>query len=80
MKHRPVSSHRKNTPQKPKRHEPASVRWLRNWLKQVERWESAPRFLGWTFPDLKDGDKKAEEFLRGVRTIISNYDRGDSHA
>jgi hypothetical protein len=39
--------------------------WLRVWLDRVSRWP------GVTFPGLRDGDRKAEEFVCIVRDLVA---------
>lgn len=41
--------------------------FLREWLFRVDQWTS-----GVTFPGIKDGDRLAEEFVAGVRRLVSS--------
>lgn len=42
-----------------------TVAWLKGWLEKVEKWP------GVTFPNLKDGDAKAAEFVGMVRELVA---------
>ena len=39
--------------------------WLSNWLKVVEKWPAV------TFPNMKDGNRRAQEFLATVRELLA---------
>ena len=45
--------------------------FFRRWLKEVDRWKQDPRYLGVTFPGLKDGDRLAEELVQFARDIVA---------
>jgi hypothetical protein len=51
---------------KEKRCRQADVEKLRRWLAWVDTWKT-----GVTFPGLKDGDRKAEEFVMSVRKLVA---------
>lgn len=41
--------------------------WLRSWLSKVDTWPH-----GVTFPNLKNGDRKAEDFVKMVRELVAD--------
>jgi len=48
---------------------------LRSWLAKVDTWRH-----GVTFPNLKDGDRQAEDFVRMVREMVAEGGEGTSKA
>lgn len=45
--------------------------YCRQWLKKVDSWKAHPRYLGVTFPGLKDGDRLAEELVQFARNVVA---------
>ena len=54
-----------------KRQRRAAQTVFRRWLKQVERWEKNPRYLGVTFPGITNGDRLAEELVQFARDVVA---------
>lgn len=48
---------------------------LRMWLAEVDAWPH-----GVTFPNLKDGDRQAEDFVKMVRELVAEGFKADSTA
>ena len=49
----------------------ARIEELRRWLTRADSWKQLPGYAGATFPGLKDGDRKAEEFIRFIRVLVA---------
>jgi hypothetical protein len=47
---------------------------LRSWLAKVDTWRH-----GVTFPNLKDGDRQAEDFVRMVREMVAEGSDGQTN-
>ena len=54
-----------------KRKRRADQEFFRQWLKEVEGWKKHPRYLGVTFPGIKDGDRLAEELVQFARDVVA---------
>jgi hypothetical protein len=54
-----------------KRQRRAAQKIFRQFLKKVDRWEKDPRYLGVTFPGIKDGDRLAEELVQFARDVVA---------
>ena len=54
-----------------KRERRFALAFFSRWLKQVDRWEKDPRYLGVTFPGIKDGDRLAEELVQFARDVVA---------
>src|SRR5262249_53478936 len=54
-----------------KRNLRAYQQFFRRWLKEVDRWKQHPRYLGVTFPGIKDGDRLAEELVQFARDVVA---------
>ena len=48
----------------------AAQTFFRRWLKEVDSWKKHPRYLGATFPGIKDGDRFAEELVQFARDVV----------
>ena len=53
-----------------KRQRRAGQAFFRRWLKEVDSWKKHPRYLGATFPGIKDGDRFAEELVQLARDVV----------
>ena len=54
-----------------KRRRRAAQEFFRRWLKEVDDWKKRPRYLGVTFPGVKDGDRLAEELVQFARDVVA---------
>jgi hypothetical protein len=54
-----------------KRQRRAAQRVFRRWLKEVDSWKTHPRYLGVTFPGIKNGDRLAEELVQFARDVVA---------
>lgn len=59
------------TTTKQQKHARAAQEFFRRWLKDVDRWKKHPRYLGITFPGVKDGDRLAEELVQFARDVVA---------
>jgi len=54
-----------------KRQRRAAQKFFRRWLNELDRWQTHPRYLGVTFPGVKDGDRLAEELVQFARDVVA---------
>jgi hypothetical protein len=54
-----------------KRQRRAAQKFFRRWLKEVDTWRKHPRYLGATFPGVKEGDRLAEELVQFARDVVA---------
>lgn len=54
-----------------KRQRRAAQKFFRRWLNEVDSWKKHPRYLGVTFPGVKDGDRLAEELVQFARDVAA---------
>ena len=54
-----------------KRQRRAAQTFFRRWLNKVDSWKKDARYLGVTFPGVKDGDRLAEDLVPFLRDVIA---------
>lgn len=54
-----------------KRRRRAAQEFFRRWLKEVDCWKKHPRYLGVTFPGIRDGDRLAEELVQFAQDVVA---------
>jgi len=54
-----------------KRQRRAALKFFRRWLNEVDSWKAHPRYLGMTFPGVKDGDRLAEELVQFAQDVAA---------
>ena len=54
-----------------KRKRRADQEFFRRWLEKVDSWKKDPRYLGVTFPGIKDGDRLAKELVQFARDVVA---------
>lgn len=54
-----------------KRQRRAAQKFFCRWLNEVDSWKKYLRYLGLTFPGVKDGDCLAEELVQFARDVVA---------